>query len=283
MKHLVIYHKSCPDGFGAALALKVFLDREHADSDAEFVAANHGDPVPDVSNKHVYIVDFAFNRETTKTIHQQAESLIVLDHHKSAEEYLKGLPYCIFDMSRSGAMMAWQHFNPNLPVPRLIQYIQDKDLWQWNLPFSREYSAGLSLFPFDFEQWHLLLNDNTVDEIIEQGKTILAYEKQLLKRAISKGVRMVTMAGHDVPMLNSTILASEIGNELAQGHPFAVTYFDTATKRIFSLRSAADGIDVSDVAKQFPGGGGHFHAAGFSLPLDQLGHTNRYDPEQFNN
>lgn len=270
MRHLVIYHKSCPDGFGAALALKVFFEREHQGEDVEFFAANHGDPVPAVEDKHVYIVDFAYNRETTKKIHEQANTLIVVDHHKSAEEYLIGLPYCIFDMSRSGAMMAWQHFNPEQPVPKLIEYIQDKDIWTWQLPQSKEYSAGLALYPFDFERWKLLLNDNTVPEVIEKGRVILQYETQLLKRAIAKGVRMVYVAGHHVPILNSTILASEIGNELAIGHPFAVTYFDTADKRIFSLRSAKDGVDVSNVAKQFPGGGGHFHAAGFSLPLTQI-------------
>lgn len=270
MHHFVIYHKSCPDGFGAALALKVFLDREHPNELTEFHAANHGEPVPDIDGKTVYIVDFAYNRETTIDIKRRAKSLIVLDHHKSAEGALANLDYCTFDMSRSGAMIAWQHFNPTLPVPLLIKYIQDKDLWTWALPQSKEFSAGLSLYALQFDIWLPLLDDNKIRDVIEGGKTILAYEQKLVKRAIGRGIRMATVAGYQVPMLNTTILASEIGNELAIGHPFAVTYFDIADKRIFSLRSAKDGVDVSEIAKRFTGGGGHFHASGFAIPLDQL-------------
>lgn len=270
MNHLVIYHKSCPDGFGAALALKVYFDREHPNQTVEFIAANHGDAVPDVTNKHVYIVDYAYNRDTTLAIEKAALSLIVLDHHKSAEEYLKGIDCCIFDMSRSGAMMTWQHFNPQWPVPLLIQYIQDKDLWTWALPHSKEFSSGLSLYPYDFKTWQALLDDKNIEQVIDQGRTVHAYEQQLVRRAIGKGVRIVNVAGHQVPMLNSSVLSSEIGNELAIGQPFAVTYFDTKDKRIFSLRSDANGLDVSAIAKQFTGGGGHFHAAGFALPLSEI-------------
>ena len=38
--------------------------------------------------------------------------------------------------------------------------------------------------------------------------------------------------------------------------------------RIFSLRSTEDGLDVSEIASKF-GGGGHKHAAGFSVPLEE--------------
>ena len=40
---------------------------------------------------------------------------------------------------------------------------------------------------------------------------------------------------------------------------------DTPKGRTFSLRSADGGMDVSEVAKRY-GGGGHAKAAGFTVP-----------------
>jgi nanoRNase/pAp phosphatase (c-di-AMP/oligoRNAs hydrolase) len=71
--------------------------------------------------------------------------------------------------------------------------------------------------------------------------------------------------GYDyrVPIVNATVLFSEIAGELAQGHPFAAVYFDRPDgKRQWSLRSAPEGLDVAEIAKAH-GGGGHTHAAGF--------------------
>lgn len=78
------------------------------------------------------------------------------------------------------------------------------------------------------------------------------------------------IAGYNVPVVNAPYMwASELGNELCQGEPFAATYYDTAEARVFSLRSKDDGVDVSEIASEF-GGGGHRNAAGFRVPLDEL-------------
>ena len=39
----------------------------------------------------------------------------------------------------------------------------------------------------------------------------------------------------------------------------------TTDGRVFSLRSTEEGLDVSEIAKQY-GGGGHKHASGFRVP-----------------
>ena len=58
---------------------------------------------------------------------------------------------------------------------------------------------------------------------------------------------------------------------MAEGEPFAACYWDTPEGRVFSLRSSSDGVDVSEIAKQF-GGGGHKNAAGFKIaPEDKTG------------
>jgi len=263
MSYLCIYHKNCADGFGAALAVKVYCDE--MGYSCEFLAAQYGDDVPDVTDKDVLIVDFSYPRDILITLKEQAKSLLVIDHHKSAMEALDGLDYCVFDMNYSGAVLTWQTLFPNKAVPLLLSYIQDRDLWQWQLIDSKAVSAALLTLAKTFELWQPYLADELVSELIVKGNAIVDYQNQQLART-PKGdkVPMAKIGGYTVPCVNSTHLISEMGEILAQGHPFAALYFDRSDKRIYSLRSAKDGIDVAQVAQQY-GGGGHFHAAGFAV------------------
>lgn len=258
---MCIYHKNCADGFGAALAVKLFLD---PNQEFEYLAANYGDEAPCVKGKDVYIVDYSYPRDVLIKMHKEANSILVLDHHESAEANLKGLDFCKFDITKSGALMAWEEFSNNKEVPDLIKYIEDRDLWRWALPQSKEYSAALQLKKMSFDGWAELLDNEMTGKMINDGKMVLAYQNAEIKRALKKDVEMVNIGGHIVPCINATHLISEIGSELSKGHPFAAMFFDTNDKRVFSLRSAKDGINVSKVAKSF-GGGGHFHAAGFTI------------------
>ena len=72
----------------------------------------------------------------------RAGSTRVLDHHATAAEDLAGLPFVTIDLDRSGAVLAWEHFHPGRPVPLLLRYVQDRDLWRWALPRSREVNAA---------------------------------------------------------------------------------------------------------------------------------------------
>ena len=92
---------------------------------------------------------------------------------------------------------------------------------------------------------------------------------------------MCIIAGHCVPCINATSQMSEIGSELCKGYPFSATWFQIAGKRIYSLRSDKGGLDVGLIAKAVGdrikasegneyGGGGHKHAAGFSVPADGM-------------
>ncbi len=64
-------------------------------------------------------------------------------------------------------------------------------------------------------------------------------------------------------------LTSDAGHLMATEHAskIGVCYWDTPQGRVFSLRSTDDGPDVSEIAKQY-GGGGHAHASGFRVPFD---------------
>lgn len=125
----VLYHANCSDGFGAAYAAwKKFGDA------ATYHAAHYGEEPPDVAGKVVFILDFSYSRDTLKAMIEAASSLTVLDHHKTAQADLEGLPGVYFDMTKSGAVMAWEFFHPDKQVPEFLRYIQDRDLWNWKLP-----------------------------------------------------------------------------------------------------------------------------------------------------
>ena len=260
--NVVLYHADCADGFGAAWALWKRFPK------AEYIPVKHGQPPPSgLDGQHVVMADFSYGREVIEQINQVSASFQILDHHVTAEAALAGLPYAYFDMKKSGAVLAWEWAHQE-PAPWLLRYIQDKDLWQWRLPRSREISAALAAYPFDFEIWDGL--DQSVLEI--EGRAILRLEENLIDNIIEEAV-LVSFQGETVPAVYSPIMTSQIGERLCQGFPFGIIWHQQGGRRYFSLRSRSGTTDVSAIAARF-GGGGHINAAGFSLPLqsstDQL-------------
>lgn len=261
--NLVIYHANCTDGFGAAYsAWKLLGDR------AEYHAAKYGEPPPDVKGKNVVVLDFSYDNATTKLLMKEAKGFLVIDHHKSAMVELHDVSCTHFDMNHSGAMLSWRFFHPGKEAPRLIQFIEDRDLWKWEIPYSKEFSAAFDMVKFDFEEFDKYLDDSAVDDAQERGAYILAYSKTVISK-IAKHATPRKLVGKDVLVVNSPHWMSEIGNTLGPRCDFAVIwYWDHDTRQVkVSLRAHHDDADVSEVAKRY-GGGGHRKAAGFSLPPD---------------
>jgi uncharacterized protein len=146
---MVFYHGLCPDGFGAAFAAWLVLK-----DTAEYIPCKYDEVPKDVTGKRVYILDFSFDPEVMTKLDQQATELILLDHHATAQKKLQGFKCrcggLFFDLTKSGARLAWEHFHPNVPVPRMVQLIQDRDLWTWKFKESPDYLAALDATGFDF-------------------------------------------------------------------------------------------------------------------------------------
>ena len=151
----VIYHANCTDGFGAAYSAWKLLGNR-----ADYIACSHSGEVPDVTGKRVIILDFSFDNATTKKMIEDAEELWVIDHHKSAMVELHDISNTYFDMKKSGAMLAWEYFHPGKEAPKFIQYIQDRDLWNWELPYSKEFSAAFDMVPWNFDEYEKFEDDN---------------------------------------------------------------------------------------------------------------------------
>lgn len=255
----VLYHAECADGFGAAWAIWKQYPT------ARFIPVKHGNPPPtDMKDQRVVIVDFSYARPILETMAAETKELLILDHHITAEQALAGLPYAYFDMKKSGAVLGWEWAH-GTSAPWLLQYIQDKDLWNWALPGSREINAAIASYPFDFQRW----NGFTQSELEQEGRAILRYEQELVGKLAAQAV-MVDFQGAVIPAVQSAILTTQVGERLSPNHPFCLIWHDRDTRRYFSMRSREDGTDVGSIAASF-GGGGHTHAAGFSVALNADG------------
>lgn len=275
---MVIYHGGCNDGFTAAW---LFWQRW---PEATFVPAQFYQDPPDVKGRRVAIVDFSYKRDVLVQMADDAEYLIVLDHHESAQKELDGLAFCTFDMEKSGALLAYEYLDGDgyaeqhrlywsNYVRLFVAYVQDRDLWQHRLPDTREVNASLKSRPQTFQEWNDLSYNfgggSAATSLVFDGRGILRYQQGIIDYAVKNAAEVVIL-GHKVLAVNSTVLQSEIGEALAKDRPFGVTWFEKPDgTRVYSMRSQEGGVNVSEIARKM-GGGGHVHAAGFSIKRDAV-------------
>ena len=262
---LVIYHGNCFDGFTAA-----WVHARHSGESGEYIAAHHGDAPPDVTGRDVLVLDFSYPRAELLAMNDAAASLQVLDHHKSAEEALRGLPFCAFDMDRSGCGMTWDFLMPGHQRPQLVNIMEDRDLWRFKYEATGPVIAAAGAVPMTFEAWDQLAGD--IDGVIGDGEAILRYIRTVGERVSQQAVSW-TIGEHSVPVVNIAYPSASDHLALLLAHhpeaPFVASFcLGGDSKWHFSLRSRSTdpdhGFDVSVLAGQY-GGGGHRNAAGFVL------------------
>jgi len=313
----VFYHADCIDGFGAAYAAWC-----HFGPCARYRPLHHGQAweIDEIAGHTVVILDFSFPPETLKRMATMAASVTQIDHHASAHQawasQLKedengmalhrdtSLPLTvIFNLDKSGARLAWEHFQPDQPVPLALQHIEDQDLWRFRLPNTRPFCRALRLQPFEFDKWQRLI-DETPDgdtpryrDMLNAGEAIEVFFRREVERlsesqlriparlrgepvdalqALRHGQAFVTdgtqawLAVDGIAINANVLFASELGNRLAeQSGSFGLIWQladDGEVKA--SLRSKGN-FDVATIATRY-GGGGHRNAAGFRMPHRQF-------------
>lgn len=265
---VILYHGNCLDGFGAAYAAwKKFGDS------ASYIAVFHGDAPPaGLAGKEVYIADFSYPKEQLLELEKEAKRLVVLDHHAGAQAYVELVQEHIFDNDRSGSGIAWEYFNPNTPLPRLLTYIQDNDLWRHSLPQWREVGAYLSTVPLTLEVFDLLAatfaNDAEFEKIIQKGAAFAEYRDHLCEKFV-ESAQEVQLDEFSVLATNAPrLFNSQVGNLLAQKHPpFGIVWYPGDDAWHFSLRGTGE-VDLAALAQR-RGGNGNHNTASFRIPFDQ--------------
>lgn len=295
---LVIVHKNCMDGLGAAFAAQellgdcdFFFDSYRASTDpADYDVLKY---IHDT--REVYVFDLSYPEAILQIIHTSCRHLILLDHHRSAMDVLKHLRYCYFDITKSGAMLAWEYLadlmGSRVVPPNIIRYVQDRDLWQHKLPQSAAI-AEYCMDKIDFElsgieqlkQFTQLAKGWDFYGYAAEGAKLLEYKEKAVQKIIRNKFSLtipILRNGEYVPLINIPAvfgpwhLRSEVGAALAalSDNPHQIglvfTGFNRNNGLVFSARGLPDSTLALDLALKFDGGG-HQTAASGHMSLASL-------------
>lgn len=300
---ICIYHGNCADGFTAAWAVwKRFGDEveyvpgvygesppDVAGKNVVIVDFSYKRPILDLMAKNarsVLVLDHhktaaadladggiftAMGQWTGQLTWHRYEVNLIQDEMENAGCRI----YTVFDMERSGAGITWDFLHPNDARAALVRYVEDRDLWRFALEQSREVNAFIFAHAYTFDNWQKInaILEADGDVAADGGRAIKLKHHKDVAELVAKLRRPMVIGGQLVPVANLPYtLSSDAGHLMCvESHdgnraPFAACYWDTPDGRVFSLRSTEGGYDVSAVAKRY-GGGGHEHAAGFTMPI----------------
>ncbi len=262
-KIVVLYHGDCPDGFGAAWAAKKKFGTR-----AVYLPLHYDNLIPDeVKGAEVYLLDFGIHQAELEIIVKQAASFVFIDHHETSKALLPLIKNKFFDTKHSGSALAWKYFHGSKPIPKLLRFVEMRDLWKFKTTRDYWIAAALELLPHDFRAWDQMArafdNSSGFKKALGEGKVLYektqAQVKDLLTR-VSDG----TFAGLRVGILNSSLLQDQAGSEIvSRGYDAAVIWYATSDGVKVSLRGQGR-ADLSKIAASY-GGGGHSNASGFRM------------------
>lgn len=319
---LVCYHANCLDGFAAAYAAWCYFGES-----AHYIPVQYGtnicqsifdyleekegydieesvDAMPLLMEfASLHIVDFSISIEELEDLSPYIDSIFIIDHHETAYKKLALFNHrdirkeCtiqfIFDNEKSGVVLTWEHFFPNLAPPIELLMIQDRDLWQFKYEDTKSFTLGLFLEKTDFVHWDSLFHfrimsrnkrarDRYNPSQRENGETLRLITKgHILLEKQKSDINILTrhpqtrvIKGFVAAVVNANRFhISDIGEALGADYPFVAIFSINLFKNKLdiSLRSNKSNKDCVNVAKiaEFFNGGGHANAAGFSVPLDQ--------------
>ena len=301
-KPLVIYHKNCNDGFGAATAAYLALG-----DDAEYLPVQYNDPLHKggilqyVPYREVYILDFSFPRDVMESIISLATRVTWLDHHKTAFEVWCNRapdmlftkfkspivdaddPEIILDDLKSGALLAYEYFSRLYNVdtmPTFALVLDDYDRWQFRMPITKFVNAALRSQPLILSEWaKYYTNPEFIPQLATEGEAIERYRMQQVESIAAKATKH-TFPGveslglkpvHGLAVNCNAAFTSDVGHVLAKRcGTYALCWSLQNNGQVASVSLRSEGnYDVSELAKRY-GGGGHKNAAGFELSMPEL-------------
>lgn len=292
-KIICIYHGNCADGFTAAWCVRNYYASIGELDYVEFFAGYYDRSAPNVTDKNVILVDFSYKLSVMKELAAQAKSILILDHHKSAFEdlnewasSLKEAPNVFphFNMDKSGARITWDFYDIEKAVyegeitpPAIVQYVEDRDLWRFNLSCSREINAAIFSYDYTFENWDtlndLMKSQRGLEELAAEGRGIERKHFKDINELFPVVTHNVVIGGIECRAANLPyVYSSDAAHILAKQHSsgMGACFWVKPDGWQFSLRSIDSGPDVSLIAKRY-GGGGHARAAGFTVDGKTVG------------
>jgi len=316
--HHILYHANCADGFAAACIARHALK---GPLNLQPVQYGQPDQMPLGKKEIIYpgdavtYLDYTPPQETLDAffaLHGDSIPLTIIDHHATAAERhgrdkVSGQPLegsadtpvrftSVFDLTRSGAGLAWDHFLPSqsgLPgLPIAIELIQWRDLGHAFDPKNGETpeiqkKAGRAVFDAiaarltrdslnlhaylfrcltrTFDAWTpLLLSSSTsLAAALQTGYRLREIDHLIILSAVANP-HWLNFHGADIPAVNGLDagLISDACTELLKAYPsvpFAASWFIDAKSgnAVYSLRSRRNStVNVAEIAAAMAPGGG---------------------------
>jgi oligoribonuclease NrnB/cAMP/cGMP phosphodiesterase (DHH superfamily) len=280
---VIIYHHPCVDGYSSAFVAKLYVSKVIC-----IPKKINNMPIDYnlIKGKNVLMVDIV--TDDYQQVKEHAKNLIILDHHITNKDKLKGCEYAYFDMNKSGVGLAWEYFfRTDEKMPLFLKCIMDRDIWTWIYPESKHFTEGLydelNLDDLDFNIFMDLmdeyLNKNENKPIFMKYYNLgEIYNKQkkkniedTIKNAYNKYNLLVNDITYTIYIYNVTgSYTSDLGNYVVENMDcdFCVIwhYSHNNEEYKYSFRSIDRKTDVGMIAQSY-GGGGHRNAAGLSSKL----------------
>jgi len=303
---VVAYHADCIDGFTSAwIAYKALeaVGMEVQLFSMEYNAQSYN-LLQDMLNVIIpapailYVVDFSLPMDVLEHIstHESLESIVILDHHKTAfERYMhteyvvypqsaeyielhEGMTKIYLDNTQSGAGMCWGYFHPNSTTPEFIALVEDYDLYRFSLRNTKSLNQYLKIQPMNIQTWDAISTEYGTQRgrirIGKAGARLQARADEEVATLVNTA-SIVLFQGMSVGFVSVPTYEhiSAVGTKVAEitGLPVLISNDEdwgdeTSTSEApvkWSMR-AKEPWDVSVMCKLL-GGGGHKLAAGFII------------------
>lgn len=282
-----VLHHGDSDGRFAGYAAWRRIRNEAKLREAQFIEVQYGQPFPlDIDaltkNDTIFIVDFSYSREILDRVYDKVGTLVVLDHHETAEEQLRGAPYALYDATKSGALLAWEYFFPDQKAPMTCLFVNDRDLWQWKYQDeTRAFEAWLKYdrVQQDWEKWdNLSFHEPSLKQALEMGKIIVSNNQSIIDSFVNTPGNIVVNSMYHEPTgkiikyaiyNGNAVLISELAEKVYKSLNVDLTidWRGRGTDMSFSLRSPYPEKCSARAFAEVYGGGGNPATAGMRMPL----------------
>lgn len=279
---LFVYHGYCNDGLtSVAIAKHHYVNVLKRDDFSILGGVHQVKPTIDLfQDKTVVFLDFCYPLDVVKQILEVADSVTVIDHHVSAYEEMKDFSHkkltYIYNVSKCGAMMAWDIYYRGKECPLFVKCINDRDLWLNKAPSSEfmslalrtEFSDSLdfiSLVCDVIDEWLEQSSQKTTYQLIKRGSHYKKYHDIIVKRLMANAFEITLDDGQKAMKCYTPMeFASDVGSRLAERYTGVALIAQQYANHIqYSIRVAKNcDYDASVYAKS-KGGGGHKKASGY--------------------
>jgi oligoribonuclease NrnB/cAMP/cGMP phosphodiesterase (DHH superfamily) len=283
----IFYHKRDLDGqCSGAIAKYYFLEENYVEN-IKMWPYDYGEPFPFdkiMDGEIVWMVDITTNPYEVMLEINKRYNLFVVDHHKSFIDFqVKHKIPGYFEIGKAACELTWEHCFSSEKMPPLVRLLGCYDIWNKSAEYDWDdyimpIQMGIKIRDADpvsgYDFWKTYFNwfrgnsyyaEQLLYTIKNSGKDILKYQMKEDAKTCSFFAFPAIFENYKAICLNSTRFNSKVYESVwdKEKYDIMLAWVNVKGERYsVSIYTDKPGVDVSEIAKSF-GGGGHVQAAGF--------------------